>query len=123
MESLSTSSAGTATSGPEVPNQVSLEESSKEYIETIAVNKTKVLVSELCHHFYTLGWVSGTGGSITIKAHDDFIPKTRQLIVMSASGSPPALPPPPKHPHPHPPTKKKKTFLFSILHVVFIFYM
>ncbi|KAK9085320.1 hypothetical protein Sjap_025731 [Stephania japonica] len=59
---------------------------SQAYIEGSAVKETRALVAELCRHFYTLGWVSGTGGSITIKAHDESIPKSNQLIVMSPSG-------------------------------------
>ena len=53
-----------------------------------AVKETSGLVSELCRQFYTLGWVSGTGGSITMKVHEDSIPKQQQLIVMSPSGIP-----------------------------------
>ncbi|KAF5822159.1 putative methylthioribulose-1-phosphate dehydratase, class II aldolase/adducin domain superfamily [Helianthus annuus] len=34
---------------------------------------------------YTLGWVSDTGGSITAKVHDDSVPKSDQLIIMSPS--------------------------------------
>ncbi|KAF9610591.1 hypothetical protein IFM89_023385 [Coptis chinensis] len=60
--------------------------SSQAYIESKVVNSTRELVSELCRHFYTLGWVSGTGGSITIKVHDENIPKSQQLIIMSPSG-------------------------------------
>ncbi|MQL86001.1 hypothetical protein Taro_018515 [Colocasia esculenta] len=60
--------------------------SSQAYLESWAVNETRALVSELCRQFYTLGWVSGTGGSITIKVHEDSIPKPQQLIVMSPSG-------------------------------------
>ncbi|KAL7000430.1 hypothetical protein U1Q18_001580 [Sarracenia purpurea var. burkii] len=56
------------------------------YLESDTVKETRALVSELCRHFYTLGWVSGTGGSISIKVRDDSIPKSRQLIVMSPSG-------------------------------------
>ncbi|XP_052177379.1 probable bifunctional methylthioribulose-1-phosphate dehydratase/enolase-phosphatase E1 2 isoform X2 [Diospyros lotus] len=56
------------------------------YLENDAVKETKVLASELCRHFYTLGWLLGSGGSIAIKIHDDSIPKSRQLIVMSPSG-------------------------------------
>ncbi|XP_010244771.1 PREDICTED: probable bifunctional methylthioribulose-1-phosphate dehydratase/enolase-phosphatase E1 1 [Nelumbo nucifera] len=59
---------------------------SQAYLESKGVKETRALVSELCRHFYTLGWVSGTGGSITIKVHDDSIPKPQQLIVMSPSG-------------------------------------
>lgn len=56
------------------------------YLEGKAVKETRVLISELCRQFYTLGWVSGTGGSITVKVHDDSIPKPQQLILMSPSG-------------------------------------
>eukprot|EP00268_Persea_americana_P020416 TRINITY_DN2059_c0_g1_i1.p1 TRINITY_DN2059_c0_g1~~TRINITY_DN2059_c0_g1_i1.p1 ORF type:complete len:522 (-),score=105.34 TRINITY_DN2059_c0_g1_i1:115-1680(-) len=60
------------------------EESSN--MESKGVKETRELLSDLCRHFYTLGWVSGTGGSITIKVHDESIPKSQQLIVMSPSG-------------------------------------
>ncbi|KAL0682189.1 hypothetical protein Bca4012_049036 [Brassica carinata] len=56
------------------------------YLESGEVKETSSLVTELCRHFYTQGWVSGTGGSITIKVHDASIPKPDQLIVMSPSG-------------------------------------
>ncbi|XP_057505860.1 probable bifunctional methylthioribulose-1-phosphate dehydratase/enolase-phosphatase E1 2 isoform X2 [Actinidia eriantha] len=56
------------------------------YLESDAVKETRTLASELCQHFYTLGWVSGTGGSISIKVQDNSIPKSSQLIVMSPSG-------------------------------------
>jgi methylthioribulose 1-phosphate dehydratase/enolase-phosphatase E1 len=59
---------------------------SQAYLESNRVKETKDLISELCRQFYHLGWVSGTGGSITIKVHDDSIPKPNQLIVMSPSG-------------------------------------
>ncbi|KAL9346062.1 hypothetical protein Peur_060915 [Populus x canadensis] len=59
---------------------------SQAYLETKAVKDTRVLIADLCKQFYSLGWVSGTGGSITIKAHDDSIPKRQQLILMSTSG-------------------------------------
>ncbi|KAL1567174.1 putative bifunctional methylthioribulose-1-phosphate dehydratase/enolase-phosphatase E1 1 [Salvia divinorum] len=55
------------------------------YLEGSNVKETKVIIAELCRHFYHLGWVSGTGGSITIKVHDDAVPKPQQLIVMSPS--------------------------------------
>ncbi|XP_074373488.1 putative bifunctional methylthioribulose-1-phosphate dehydratase/enolase-phosphatase E1 2 [Apium graveolens] len=55
-------------------------------LETIIVKETKGLVAELCRHVYTLGWVLGTGGSITIRVHDDAISRSSQLIVMSPSG-------------------------------------
>ncbi|XP_077226771.1 haloacid dehalogenase-like hydrolase family protein isoform X2 [Tasmannia lanceolata] len=60
--------------------------SAEAYLESKPVKDSKFLVSDLCRQFYTLGWVSGTGGSITIKVHDDSIPKPQQLIVMSPSG-------------------------------------
>ncbi|PKA57817.1 putative bifunctional methylthioribulose-1-phosphate dehydratase/enolase-phosphatase E1 1 [Apostasia shenzhenica] len=56
------------------------------YREGKAVQETRAMVADLCRQFYTLGWVSGTGGSITIKVHDDSIPKPQQLVVMSPSG-------------------------------------
>lgn len=59
---------------------------SQAYLESSKVKETKSLITQLCRHFYTQGWVSGTGGSITIKVHDDSIPKPQQLIVMSPSG-------------------------------------
>ena len=43
------------------------------------VEQGKQLVCDLCHGFYSLGWVSGTGGSISIKVSDD-------RIVMAPSG-------------------------------------
>ncbi|XP_072981568.1 probable bifunctional methylthioribulose-1-phosphate dehydratase/enolase-phosphatase E1 1 [Typha angustifolia] len=60
--------------------------SSQAYLEGKAVRETRALVSDLCRHFYSQGWVTGTGGSITIKVHDDAVPKPHQLIVMSPSG-------------------------------------
>ncbi|CAI0440910.1 unnamed protein product [Linum tenue] len=59
---------------------------SQAYMEGKAVKETRALVADLCRQFYSLGWVSGTGGSITIKVHDDCIPKPQQLILMSPSG-------------------------------------
>uniref|UniRef100_J3N8E1 Probable bifunctional methylthioribulose-1-phosphate dehydratase/enolase-phosphatase E1 n=1 Tax=Oryza brachyantha TaxID=4533 RepID=J3N8E1_ORYBR len=44
------------------------------------------LVAELSRHFYAQGWVTGTGGSITVKANDPALPLAQQLIVMSPSG-------------------------------------
>lgn len=68
-------------------NGVKLGTTSQAYLETKAVNDTRVLISDLCRQFYNLGWVSGTGGSITIKVHDDSIPKPQQLVLMSPSGT------------------------------------
>ncbi|BBN17011.1 methylthioribulose-1-phosphate dehydratase [Marchantia polymorpha subsp. ruderalis] len=56
------------------------------YTETDLIKETKALAAELCKQFYGLGWVSGTGGSITIKVHDPSIPVSEQLIVMAPSG-------------------------------------
>ncbi|KAL0320661.1 UNVERIFIED_CONTAM: putative bifunctional methylthioribulose-1-phosphate dehydratase/enolase-phosphatase E1 1 [Sesamum radiatum] len=56
------------------------------FLEGSRVKETKALISELCRQFYHLGWESGPGGSITIKVHDDSIPKPHQLIVMCPSG-------------------------------------
>lgn len=62
--------------------------SSQAYLEGKAVKETRALMAELCRHFYSLGWVSGTGGSLSIKVHDDSIPKPHQLILMAPSGIP-----------------------------------
>lgn len=35
--------------------------------------RVKALVCELCRQFYSLGWVTGTGGSISIKSKEYFI--------------------------------------------------
>ncbi|WOL14438.1 putative bifunctional methylthioribulose-1-phosphate dehydratase/enolase-phosphatase [Canna indica] len=60
--------------------------SSQAYLEGKAVGEARALVTDLCRHFYNLGWVTGTGGSITVKVHDDAVAKSDQLIVMSPSG-------------------------------------
>lgn len=76
-----------AAAAPLVVNgAVKMANTSQAYLESGKVRETKALITELCRHFYTQGWVSGTGGSITIKVHDDSIPKPQQLIVMSPSG-------------------------------------
>ncbi|KAJ9671611.1 hypothetical protein PVL29_025359 [Vitis rotundifolia] len=67
-------------------NGLKMAATSQAYLESTPVNDTRKLLSDLCRHFYGLGWVSGTGGSITIKVHDESIPKPQQLIVMSPSG-------------------------------------
>ncbi|KAJ0988856.1 hypothetical protein J5N97_007212 [Dioscorea zingiberensis] len=74
----STASAGGGNGFPAVSSQA--------YLEGKAVSETRSLVAELCRQFYTLGWVSGTGGSITVKVHEDSVPRPHQLIVMSPSG-------------------------------------
>ncbi|CAA0815985.1 Probable bifunctional methylthioribulose-1-phosphate dehydratase/enolase-phosphatase E1 [Striga hermonthica] len=69
-----------------VNGAVKMTTTSQAYLDGGKVRETRALISELCRQFYHLGWVSGTGGSITIKVHDDSIPKPHQLIVMSPSG-------------------------------------
>lgn len=81
----SVSSSGIAKSNPEFFNDMTDPVYSN--LETNKVKETKRLVSELCRHVYTLGWVSGTGGSITIRVHDNATSRSSQLIVMSPSGS------------------------------------
>lgn len=56
------------------------------YLDSKPVQEAKALLTELCRQFYHLGWVGGTGGSITLKVHDDSIPKPQQIIIMSPSG-------------------------------------
>lgn len=45
------------------------------------VNESMALVAELCRQFYKLGWVSGTGGAMSIKLHH------LGLIIMTPSGA------------------------------------
>ncbi|KAM3255033.1 hypothetical protein ACQJBY_048447 [Aegilops geniculata] len=59
---------------------------SEAYLAGAAVWEARELVAELCRHFYLQGWVTGTGGSITVKANDPAVPLAQQLIVMSPSG-------------------------------------
>ncbi|KAJ7550182.1 hypothetical protein O6H91_07G087100 [Diphasiastrum complanatum] len=54
--------------------------------EEAALTETKELAAELCKQFYTLGWMSGTGGSITIKVNNPNVPLTERHIVMAPSG-------------------------------------
>lgn len=54
-----------------------------------AVREALELVAELCRHFYAPGWVTGTGGSITVKVNDPDVPLADRLIVMSPSGNQP----------------------------------
>ena len=68
-------------------NEVGTTTSLGGYMETKGVREARAFASELCRHMYTLGWFSGTAGSITIKVHDDSIPKPRQLILISPSGT------------------------------------
>ncbi|PWA55270.1 bifunctional methylthioribulose-1-phosphate dehydratase/enolase-phosphatase E1 1 [Artemisia annua] len=62
---------------------------SQAYLDGSSVKQTKSLITELCRLFYNLGWVGGTGGSITAKVHDDSVPKSDQLIIMSPSATVP----------------------------------
>ncbi|KAF3950138.1 hypothetical protein CMV_024070 [Castanea mollissima] len=57
-------------------------------LESKAVSDTKALAVELCRHFYSLGWLSGTGGSFTLRVHHhhDSVSTPSHLIVMSPSG-------------------------------------
>lgn len=52
------------------------------------VAEAKELAADLCKHFYNQGWVSGTGGSITLKVLDPNVHVQEQLIVMAPSGTP-----------------------------------
>ncbi|TVU03801.1 hypothetical protein EJB05_50649, partial [Eragrostis curvula] len=60
--------------------------SSEAYLSGEEVRQARELVAELCRHFYTPGWLTGTGGSITVKVHDPAVPLADRLIVMSPSG-------------------------------------
>ena len=44
----------------------------------MSVDEAKELISEMCRNFYSQGWVSGTGGGMSIRAGD--------CIVMAPSG-------------------------------------
>jgi hypothetical protein len=45
----------------------------------VTVEEAKSLIAELCSLFYSQGWVSGTGGGISVRAGED-------RIVMAPSG-------------------------------------
>jgi methylthioribulose 1-phosphate dehydratase / enolase-phosphatase E1 len=60
---------------------------SEAYLAGDAVQEARELVAELCRHFYGMGWVTGTGGSITVKVNDPAMPLADRLIVMSPSGN------------------------------------
>ncbi|XP_024522590.1 probable bifunctional methylthioribulose-1-phosphate dehydratase/enolase-phosphatase E1 [Selaginella moellendorffii] len=51
-----------------------------------ATEQAKTLVAALCRQFYGLGWVSGTGGGVTLKVEDPQLPMADRLIVMAPSG-------------------------------------
>ncbi|CAO2141666.1 unnamed protein product [Urochloa humidicola] len=59
---------------------------SEAYLQSEPVREARELVAELCRHFYAQGWVTGTGGSITVKVNDPAVPLADRLIVMSPSG-------------------------------------
>uniref|UniRef100_A0A7S3R9P0 Probable bifunctional methylthioribulose-1-phosphate dehydratase/enolase-phosphatase E1 n=1 Tax=Dunaliella tertiolecta TaxID=3047 RepID=A0A7S3R9P0_DUNTE len=78
-----------------------------------AVVEAKALVCELCRLFYGQGWVSGTGGGISVKNHPDFIAmapsgvqkermQPEDIFVLDAKGqvveTPKAKPPPARPP-------------------------
>ena len=52
-----------------------------------SVVEAKNLAAELCKHFYNQGWVSGTGGSITLKVLEPHVDVQERLIVMAPSGA------------------------------------
>lgn len=55
--------------------------------EGLPIKEARELVADLCKQFYTLGWVSGTGGSISVKVNDpEGRPNADRIIVMAPSG-------------------------------------
>ena len=60
---------------------------SEAYLSGEPVREARELVAELCRHFYAQGWVTGTGGSITVKVNDPAVLLADRLIVMSPSGN------------------------------------
>lgn len=58
----------------------------EERIGSAEVGEAKELAAELCKHFYNQGWVSGTGGSITLKVLEPEVDVQERLIVMAPSG-------------------------------------
>ena len=57
------------------------------YQQTAEDAKTKALLCELCRQFYTLGWVTGTGGSISIKSSECVQPNARATASWLLSNS------------------------------------
>jgi methylthioribulose 1-phosphate dehydratase/enolase-phosphatase E1 len=76
-----------STGGAEAAAAAAEAMASEAYLAGDAVREARELVAELCRHFYLQGWVTGTGGSITVKANDPAVPLAQQLIVMSPSGN------------------------------------
>lgn len=54
--------------------------------EVLEIGEARTLVADLCRQFYTLGWVSGTGGSISLKVNDVSKGNAERIIVMAPSG-------------------------------------
>lgn len=79
---------------------------------SVSVDEAKDLIAELCRLFYGQGWVSGTGGGISIKAGDKIVMapsgvqkermEASDMFVLDAAGNvvetPKARPPPYKPP-------------------------
>lgn len=61
-------------------------ENAEKRLGSSLVGETKDLAAELCKHFYNQGWVSGTGGSITLKVLEPDVDVQERLIVMAPSG-------------------------------------
>lgn len=57
------------------------------FLKNKQVSDAVALVADLCRQFYTSGWVSGTGGAMSLKFDYGYNPNGVQLIVMSPSGS------------------------------------
>jgi len=60
------------------PRQQAMSTSTIDITPEPTVPEAKELIAELCRNFYSWGWVSGTGGGISVKAEDK--------IVMAPSG-------------------------------------
>lgn len=67
-------------------------ENAEKRLGSSLVGETKDLAAELCKHFYNQGWVSGTGGSITLKVLEPDVDVQERLIVMAPSGEIPPSP-------------------------------
>ncbi|CAL5341967.1 unnamed protein product [Camellia sinensis] len=75
-----------ASAAPLALNGVKMATTSQAYLDSNPLRETKLFISDLFRQFYSLGWVSGTGGSISIKVHDHPIPKPHRLLIISPSG-------------------------------------
>ncbi|GMP65813.1 hypothetical protein CsSME_00026454 [Camellia sinensis var. sinensis] len=74
-----------ASAAPLALNGVKMATTSQAYLDSNPLRETKLFISDLFRQFYSLGWVSGTGGSISIKVHDHPIPKPHRLLIISPS--------------------------------------